>query len=55
MGLAITKLRSFVKVCIAVLLRFKKETRLFRKAARELAEHLIERGLQIIQLKYHCL
>jgi len=28
---------------------------MFRRAMRELVGHLIERGIQIIQLKYHCL
>lgn len=55
MGLVFTKLRSFVRVCICILRRLKFETRVFRKATRELVSHLIERGIQIIQLKYHCL
>ena len=55
MGVVFTKLRSFYRVCIAILRKVKQETRLFRKSVREVLEHLIERGIQIIQLKYHCL
>lgn len=50
-----SKLRSFVRFLLSLLRRVRAEVRVFRKATREVIIYLLDRGIQIIQLKYHCL
>ena len=44
-----------MRAVIRFLRRLRDELRLFSRASRDVINYLIDRGIQIIQLKFHCL
>ena len=53
--MAFNRVRKFVRLILSILKRFRDEMHQFRKSIREVLQYLIDRGIQIIQLKYNCL
>ena len=53
--MALNRLRQFVRFILRILRQFRDEFRLFRRSVGEVIRNLIDRSIQIIQLKYNCL
>ena len=53
--MAFNRLRKFVRIVLSILKKFRDELKLFKRSIREVIQHLIDRGIQIISLKYNCL
>ena len=48
-------LRRFVRLILRILRRFRQETSTFRKSLRDVIQGVIDKIINFIQLKYHCI